>query len=167
MVISGKTLRTMGIITPSVERSVHEETGLSYGVSMCGYDVRLDNDVFVPQGFTVLASTLEKFSMPNDIVGIVHDKSTNARRGLFVQNTVIEPGWRGFLTLELTYFPVISPSEVKFMQENGSSRLEGNGIYLRQGTPIAQVLFHKTDVETEGYGDGKYQDQERGPQRAR
>jgi dCTP deaminase len=28
-------------------------------------------------------------------MGIVHDKSTWARRGLVVQNTVIEPGWHG------------------------------------------------------------------------
>ena len=41
--------------------------------------------------------------MPRDMVGVVHDKSTWARRGLSVFNTVIEPGWRGKLTLELVY----------------------------------------------------------------
>jgi dCTP deaminase len=36
-------------------------------------------------------------------MGIVHDKSTWARRGLVVQNTVIEPGWHGYqTTIELT-----------------------------------------------------------------
>jgi deoxycytidine triphosphate deaminase len=30
-------------------------------------------------------------------MGIVHDKPTGARRGLVVQNTVIEPGWPGVL----------------------------------------------------------------------
>ena len=34
-------------------------------------------------------------------MGIVHDKSTWARRGLVVQNTVIEPGWHGYLTIEV------------------------------------------------------------------
>ena len=40
-----------------------------------------------PGGFT-LASTLEEFDMPADLLGIVHDKWTWARRGLAPQNTV-------------------------------------------------------------------------------
>lgn len=85
--------------------------------------------------------------MPKNVVGIVHDKSTWARRGLAVQNTVIEPGWRGFLTLELT--------------NHGSVPIK-----IERAMPIAQIVFHFTDEETVGY-EGKYQDQERGPQEAR
>ena len=40
--------------------------------------------------------------MPSDVLGQVCDKSTWARRGVAVQNTIIEPGWRGYLTVELT-----------------------------------------------------------------
>ena len=161
MILSGKTIRKMGIIDPCVDRQQHEETGMSFGVSMCGYDVRLDEAVAVQQGFTVLASTLEKFDMPKDVVGVVHDKSTNARRGLFVQNTVIEPGWKGFLTLELSFLPVIH------MEKNGFIHPQETWISMPEGTPIAQILFHRVDEMTEGYGDGKYQNQERGPQHAR
>jgi dCTP deaminase len=60
---------------------------------------------------------------------------------------VIEPGWRGFLTLELTNH---GPETIKIMR----------------AMPIAQILFHFTDKDTVGY-EGKYQDQERGPQEAR
>ena len=83
--------------------------------------------------------------MPADLVGIVHDKSTWARRGLSVFNTVIEPGWQGFLTLELAY------------HRWGILRIPA-------GAGIAQVLFHRT---TEGAAyRGKYQNQPARPVQA-
>ena len=61
-----------------------------------------------------------------------------ARRGLSVFNTVIEPGWKGFLTLELVYY--------------------GWGILrIPAGAGIAQVLFHWT-TDYAAY-DGKYMNQ--------
>ncbi len=92
----------------------------------------------------MLASTIERFKMPNNLVGIVHDKSTWARRGIAVQNTVIEPGWEGWLTLELTNH---GPEPV----------------LLKRGMGISQILFHLLDEPTEIPYEGKYQDQERGP----
>jgi dCTP deaminase len=82
--------------------------------------------------------------MPAQVCGIVHDKSSWARRGLAVQNTVIEPGWRGFLTLELT--------------NHGDEVLE-----IEAGSPIAQILFHWIDHPPENLYSGKYQDQRPGP----
>jgi dCTP deaminase len=67
------------------------------------YDVRITCcDAVISPGQFMLAATIERFQMPDDLMGIVHDKSTWARRGLVVQNTVIAPGWHGYLTLELT-----------------------------------------------------------------
>jgi dUTPase len=85
--------------------------------------------------------------MPSDVLGVVHDKSTNIRLGIAVHNTVIEPAWRGFLTLEIS-------------NQSWRPRL------LRRGTPIAQVIFHRVDRPVAGYEGGKYQDQARGPQKA-
>lgn len=121
---------------------------MSFGLSSCGYDVRVAQDVTIAPGTFELASTFEEFNMPDQLVGIVHDKSTWARKGLAVQNTVIEPGWRGYLTLELT---------------NHSKET----LYISEGDPIAQILFHILDKETEQPYTGKYQDQEKGPQEAR
>lgn len=125
---------------------------LSYGLSMAGYDVRLDQDIVLGpstshESFS-LASTLEHFVMPPDMLAIVHDKSTWARLGLSVFNTVIEPGWRGWLTMELS--------------NRGPHTLR-----LRKGWPIAQVVFHRVEDHVEQYGFSKYQDQERGPVEAR
>ena len=86
--------------------------------------------------------------MPNDVMGVVHDKSSWARRGLTVQNTVIEPGWRGYLTLELVY--------------------HGEGeLILCYEDPIAQIVFHRLDEITDQPYTGKYQNQAYGPQEAR
>lgn len=147
-VLSAQTLRYIKPVSPFVERTLHEPTGTTFGVSACGYDVRLDQGVVLAPGDFVLASTLEYFMMPKDVVGIVHDKSTWARRGLAVQNTVIEPGWCGYLTLELTNH-------------------QREVLTLPEGTPVAQILFHALDRETDSPYVGKYQNQERGPQSAR
>lgn len=93
-------------------------------------------------GRFTLASAIEEFNMPNDLVGVVHDKSSWARKGLSVFNTVIEPGWRGYLTLELDF--------------------KGNKpLHLPAGAGIAQVLFHQTSEK--GFYNGKYQHQANRP----
>lgn len=147
-VLSAQTLRYIKPVSPFVERTLHEPTGTTFGVSACGYDVRLDQEILLEAGDFKLASTFEYFMMPDDVVGVVHDKSTWARRGLAVQNTVIEPGWCGYLTLELT------------------NHTKGT-LLLPEGTPVAQILFHSLDQVTDSPYRGKYQNQERGPQSAR
>jgi len=132
-----------GLLSPFSEEG--KAFGLTYGLSICGYDVRLDQDIYLKVNGFELASTIEYFKMPNDLVAIVHDKSTWARQGLTVQNTVAEPGWEGWLTLELTNHG-ISP------------------LILKKGMPIAQVLFHILSEPVEIGYKGKYQNQARGPQ---
>lgn len=137
--------------------------GTSFGMSEAGYDIRIKQEIkFFPcktdgsrairiktinehteesefcEGRFALASAIEEFQMPNYLVGIVHDKSTWARRGLSVFNTVIEPGWKGFLTLELVY--------------HGEKEL-----IIPAGSGIAQVVFHETLCNAEY--TGKYQGQ--------
>lgn len=149
MILSGQTIRKFAIVSPFFEKTVVR--GMSFGCSAAGYDVRVEFDeegrlletALAPGGF-ILASTIECFRMPNDVMGIVHDKSTWARRGLAVQNTVIEPGWFGYLTLELA--------------NHGSELLR-----IRRGDPIAQVVFHQVDQPVEKPYRGKYQKQKRGP----
>jgi dCTP deaminase len=146
MIASGQTIREMvGIIEPFCERTKFK--GMTYGIGPAGYDVRIDQKVsLAPGGFT-LASTVERFQMPNYLVGLVKDKSTWARLGICVQNTVIEPGWSGYLTLELTNHSAIP-------------------ITIEQGSPIAQILFQFTDKVVDRPYAGKYSDQKRGPQEA-
>ena len=91
--------------------------------------------------------------MPNDVIAIVHDKSSLARRGVAVQNTVVEPGWRGYLTLELTYH---QPWWKLW-----------RALHFKKGSAIAQIVFHFLDAPTQRPYAGKYQDQEFGPVESR
>lgn len=146
MILPAQTIRKLGIIEPFHERDVVD--GRSYGLSSAGYDVRVDAHMLIESGQFRLAATVEHFEMPNDVLAYVHDKSSWARQGLAVQNTVIEPGWRGFLTLEIT---------------NHSTK----ELFLDMYTPIAQIVFHRLEAPTEQPYTGKYQDQEAGPQEVR
>ena len=73
-------------------------------------------------------------------MGRVHDKSTWARQGLSVQNTVIEPGWRGYLTIEIA----LHLDDILIVSE---------------GTAIAQIIFEFLNEETDQPYEGKYQNQ--------
>lgn len=130
------------ILTPFFPtKQIHSQSGTSYGLSCAGYDIRIAQDILLLPfvGFR-LASAMERFDIPSDVIAILHDKSSLARRGVAVQNTVFEPGWRGWPTLELT---------------NHGPRV----IRLKTGQPVAQVMFHQLDRPTSQPYSGKYQDQ--------
>lgn len=167
MIINGTPLLVRSPIANMLPSKQPAPGGTSCGLGEAGYDIciaekikfqrapdgrriwgRIDADggCYHGLGNFCLASASDKFQMPDDLVGIVHDKSTWARQGLSVFNTVIEPGWHGFLTLELVY--------------------HGDGeLIIPAGAGIAQVVFHQTAFRTEY--SGKYQNQEAGPQKAR
>jgi len=163
MVVNGISLLEAAPIK-NMARTKEKDHGVSWGLSEVGYDIRIKQEIqFLPQEFNgrgthswfqdqenygtglgrfVLASAIEEFDVPNDIMGIVHDKSTWARQGLSVFNTVIEPGWKGFLTLELVY--------------HGQ-----NDLIIPAGSGIAQVVFHR--ITNQASYAGKYQNQANEP----
>ncbi|NTA27456.1 dCTP deaminase [Allorhizobium ampelinum] len=155
MIINGKTLLELSPLSPMADTK-HKEHGVSWGLSEVGYDIRIKqsiafkkdqfmsgwkwivskNDDTPELGRFTFASTIERFHMPTNLCGVVHDKSTWARRGLSVLNTVIESGWNGFLTLELVY--------------HGQDTL-----HIPAGSGIAQVIFH--EIKEPAFYEGKYQ----------
>ena len=149
MIINGTNLLEAAPIKGMINDKMRQH-GVSFGLSEAGYDIRIKQSVwFRPDGGVVvddkyqdgnftLASAIEEFQMPQNLVGIVHDKSTWARQGLSIYNTVVEPGWRGHLTLELAY--------------HGR-----DGLHIPAGAGIAQVIFHQTLMLAQY--DGKYQNQ--------
>lgn len=139
-------IKSNGLIYPFYEKTLCN--GLSYGLSSAGYDVRIAETIWLFPGIGKLASTIERFDMPNDLLARVCDKSTWARKFVFVQNTVIEPGWKGYLTLELTR---ALPWPIK----------------IKAGTPIAQIIFERLEEPTDLPYVGKYQNQQAGPVSAR
>lgn len=161
MVLNGKGLYNSSQILFGFDHKIPLH-GVSFGLGEAGYDIRIKQDItfyrlfgLIPvvkivDGETVtrrfgkfaLASAIECFNMSPSCVAIVHDKSTWARRALSVFNTVIEPGWKGYLTLELVY--------------HGRKKL-----HIPAGAGIAQVLFHL--VQEPAHYNGKYQNQENQP----
>lgn len=95
----------------------------------------------MPPNDFVLAESLEYVRMPRDVIAICLNKSTYARCGVIVHPTVIENGWEGKITLEIS----------------NTSKL-WNRIYVNEG--ILQLIFLKVDGECGvSYADknGKYQ----------
>jgi len=159
------------LIDPFVDHQV-KEGNISYGLSSNGYDIRIadeykiftnslsttvdpkkfDEDSFIdyrgdmciiPPNSFVLAKSVEHFIIPRNILSICVGKSTYARCGIIVNVTPLEPGWRGYLTIEISN---TSPLPAK--------------IYSNEG--IAQLLFFKSNELCKvSYADrkGKYQDQ--------
>ena len=153
MVINGFSLLKAAPIK-DMESTKVARHGVSFGLGEAGYDIRIKQEITFKPGMTMgptievdgqlehgrftLASAIEEFDMPTSLVGVVHDKSTWARQGLSVFNTVIESGWKGFLTLELVF--------------------HGNkDVVIPAGAGIAQVIF--TSLAHDASYEGKYQHQ--------
>ena len=160
------------MIEPFEDRQVRQGV-VSYGLSSYGYDIRVadefkvftninstvvdpknfDSSSFVdfktdvciiPPNSFALATTVEYFRIPRDVLTVCVGKSTYARCGLIVNVTPFEPEWEGFVTLEISNTTPL-PARV----------------YANEG--IAQVLFFQSDEPCEiSYADkkGKYQKQQ-------
>lgn len=101
-----------------------------------------DKIVMPPHTF-ILGMSTEYFRIPNTMLAIGIGKSTYARCGIITNVTPLEPGWEGFLTIEISNtadYPA--------------------AIYPQEG--ICQILFFQSNTRPEKtYSDkaGKYQNQ--------
>jgi dCTP deaminase len=145
-VLSAQSIRTNVYIYPFSERTVHEN-GMSYGLSASGYDLRIKDRLYLAPMEFALCTTLEELELPDDVQGILLDKSTWARQGLSMFNTKFEPGWRGYPTVEVV-------------------NLGRKAVEIPAGAPLCQMEFVWLDEPTEQAYAGKYQNQPNVPVRA-
>ena len=142
------------MIKPFISEQKSENV-ISYGLSSFGYDARVSNEFkiftdvdsavvdpknfksnsfvsrqgtecIIPPNSFVLASTVEYFKIPKDILVICLGKSTYARCGIIVNVTPLEPGWEGHVTLE---FSNTTPLPAKIYAHEGAAQfifLKGN-----------------------------------------
>lgn len=113
-------------------------------------EVAPDHAFILHPGEFVLASTLERIALPDDLVGRLEGKSSLGRLGLLIHSTAgfVDAGWDGHLTLEL-------------------SNVSNLPIALYPGMKIGQISFlAMTTPAAHPYGSdaagSKYQGQ-RGP----
>lgn len=79
-----------------------------------------------------LIQTLEKITLPNDIVGVVYPRSGTNRKGITVDMTgIVDPGYSGHLMIPVT---------------NTMSR----AVKFYVGERIAQIVFQRVEKPTEG-----------------
>lgn len=160
------------MIEPFEEKQVRKGV-ISYGLSSYGYDLRIADEFkiftnvfgavvdpknFDPKSFVdfkgevciippnsfILGKTVEYVRIPSNVMTICIGKSTYARCGLIANLTPLEPGWEGYVTLEISN---TTPLPAK--------------IYANEG--IVQVLFFESDEQCLiSYADkkGKYQAQQ-------
>src|SRR5512141_117932 len=146
---------------------------VSYGVSSYGYDIRVADEFkiftnvhsaivdpkhfdpksmvdfkgevcIIPPNSFALARTIEYFRIPRTVLTVCLGKSTYARCGIIVNVTPFEPGWEGYVTLEISN---TTPLPAK--------------IYANEG--LCQILFFQSDEPCEvSYKEkkGKYQHQQ-------
>ena len=159
------------MISPFEDKQIRENK-ISYGLSSFGYDARVSNEFkiftnvnseivdpknfkasnfvtknvsecIIPPNSFVLASTVEYFRIPKNVLVVCLGKSTYARCGIIVNVTPLEPGWEGHVTLE---FSNTTPLPAK--------------VYANEG--VAQFIFLKGNETPETtYSDrnGKYMGQ--------
>ncbi len=67
-------------------------------------EIEDDSPFILHPGEFVLASSLERIRLPDDLVGRLEGKSSLGRLGLLIHSTAgfIDPGWDGHVTLELS-----------------------------------------------------------------
>jgi dCTP deaminase len=107
--------------------------------------VQGDRPFILHPGEFVLGQTLEKVTLPDDLVARLEGKSSLGRLGLLIHSTAgfVDSGFSGNLTLEL-------------------SNVANLPITIYHGMPIGQISFMRMDGPVEhGYGSrgNKYQGQ--------
>jgi dCTP deaminase len=115
-------------------------------------EVKPDEAFILHPGEFVLGSTLERVAIPDDLVARLEGKSSLGRLGLLIHSTAgyVDPGWDGYLTLEL-------------------SNVANLPITIYPGMKIGQISFFRLTTAAEtpyGSAGNKYQGQ-RGPTASR
>ena len=151
------------MIEPFEDKQIRGNS-ISYGVSSYGYDARVGNEFkiftnvnteivdpknFKPTSFVtkksseciippnsfVLASTVEYFRIPDDVLVICLGKSTYARCGIIVNVTPLEPSWCGNVTLE---FSNTTPLPAKIYANEGVAQF----VFIR-GNEKPEITYAK------------------------
>ena len=104
-----------------------------------GYDLRLGSELIIEPVGQRLTSTLERIEMPADLVGTLHIRSSLARMGIIGSLALVDPGFRGQLTISLF--------------NSGSGRFS-----LREGERFIQLVLHPLSMKALRPYQGKYQD---------
>ena len=72
-----------------------------FRLNPAGVDLRVDRDVSLEPKQHSLVASMERVELSSRIVGFLHLRSSLAREGLFASLALVDPGFRGQLTVSL------------------------------------------------------------------
>lgn len=96
-----------------------------------------DESMILRPGSFILVETLEKVNMPEDVMARILPRSSLFRMGCVLATAVVDPGYKGTLTM-------------------GLANLSNHDFVFEKNARLAQIVFEEVKGETELY-DGKYQ----------
>lgn len=104
-----------------------------------GYDFSSGVACDLPPKQQTLIVTAEHLEVPADVLGTIYLKSSLCREAIIGGFAVIDPGFRGKLTLSLF---------------NAGASI----VHIDKNEPLIQVVFHKTGEPSSNPYNGRYQD---------
>ena len=104
-----------------------------------GYDLRLSAEVALAPSEHRLVATMERVELGRDLVGILHVRSSLAREGILASLALVDPGFRGQLTISLF---------------NSGRKM----IQLKAGERFVQLTFLRLGRQAAAKYEGRYQD---------
>jgi len=120
----GDKIKNLDVIIKQYQEKIYVELG--------------DKIILHPHQF-ILGSTLEHVKLPNDLLAYVLGRSSWGRLGLIIATaTVVNPGYSGAITLELT-------------------NIGEAPITLYPGSRIAQLVFHPVNPSKSESEESKYE----------
>ena len=103
-----------------------------------GIDLRVDRSLSLKPGEQTLVATAERVELSEKFVGILHIRSSLAREGIVASLALVDPGFRGQLTVSL---------------HNAGDRL----VSLRKGERFIQLSLLRLGMPATHAYFGKYQ----------
>ena len=115
-----------------------EPSDVSSCLNPAGYDLRCSKTIVLKPKQYVLVATLETVELGLNVAAFLHIRSSLAREGIIGSFAVVDPGFRGQLTLNLHN---VSDKEVT----------------LNEGERIVQIVFHSLGSTAKKGYNGSYQ----------
>src|SRR5712692_4436696 len=104
-----------------------------------GVDLRIDQNLSLGPGQQSLVASIERVELSEKILGLLHIRSSLAREGIIASLALVDPGFRGQLTVNLY---------------NAGDR----HVSLRRGERFIQLSLIKLGEPSSQVYDGKYQE---------
>jgi dCTP deaminase len=88
-------------IASAIEKGELKILPRGYRLNPAGVDLRIDRDIRLKPKQQLLVASIERVELSDRIVGFLHLRSSLAREGLFASLALVDPGFRGQLTVSL------------------------------------------------------------------